>query len=62
MNDSIRKLIKIEQRARYIMELREANERRWDRAYKEARNTPEWKAFCEQTGSSDLYNYGDVIC
>ena len=62
MTPKIEKLIKIENRARTIMMMREANERKWDKAYEEARNTPEWKDYCEQTGISDHYNYGDVLC
>ncbi len=62
MNEQIKKLEKLQTRARMLANLRYANENKWEKAFEKASQTPEWKAYCAQTGSVTNYNYGDVIC
>lgn len=58
----IEKLIEIEERAQELARQRELNETRWEKAYNEARRSPEWNEYCEKNGICTHYNYGDVIC
>lgn len=62
MNKEIEKLKKIQDRARTLADLRDINERKFDRAYEAARKSPGWAAYCAETGTASDYNYGDVIC
>ena len=62
MNKAIEKLKRTEERARVLADQRDANETRWIKQYEAAKKTPEWKAYCTATGTSETYNYGDMIC
>jgi hypothetical protein len=62
MNKKIQKLIKLEERARRIANMRDRNELAWTKAKEAAQKSPEWKSYCQSQGIYPHYNYGDVTC
>ena len=59
-NAVIKKLMKLEEKARILERKWWDMQLKWEAAYELARKTPEWAAHC--AGRDKFYDYGDVVC
>lgn len=61
INETIGQLRKIEMQAKALQLKMDNLKDRWEKKYEVVRHSSEWKNSCHEFGTSESYNFGDIL-